>query len=89
MQSFIGSAVPADAPVSGITLQFLAWVQARPRTYAETMDAWRTSCPRLSAWEDATGAGLVVVAATARGAYGGAAVQLTPLGTATLNAAAP
>jgi hypothetical protein len=25
------------------------------------MDAWRTSCPRLSIWEDAVGDGLVAV----------------------------
>ena len=38
--------------------QFLEWLSARPRTYAETMEAWRTSCPRLSIWEDAEIAGL-------------------------------
>src|SRR6516162_9228283 len=36
-----------------IMIQFLAWVADRPRTYADAMDAWRTSCPRLSVWEDA------------------------------------
>jgi hypothetical protein len=36
-----------------LTLQLLAWLAERPRTYAETMEAWRTSCPRLSIWEDA------------------------------------
>jgi len=40
-------------------VQFLAWVAERERSYAETMDAWRTSCPRLSVWEDATLDGLV------------------------------
>jgi hypothetical protein len=39
--------------------QFLAWVDERPRSYTETMAAWRTSCPRLSVWEDATLDGLV------------------------------
>lgn len=42
-----------------LQLQFLAWVAERPRSYAETLDAWRTSCPRLPVWEDATGAGWV------------------------------
>lgn len=42
-----------------LKLQFLSWVAAQPRTYGETMDAWRTSCPRLSIWEDATEDGLV------------------------------
>jgi hypothetical protein len=56
-----------------LTLQFLAWVAERPRSYAETMEAWRTSCPRLPVWEDATSEGLVqrqsgnVVVLTARG----------------------
>ena len=39
--------------------QFLEWVAERPRTYHETMDAWRTSCPRISVWEDALHDGLV------------------------------
>ena len=43
----------------GLLQQFLAWVDARPRSYGETMDAWRTSCPRLSVWEDAVCDGLV------------------------------
>ena len=35
------------------TIEFLTWVSLRPRTYAETMEAWRSTCPRLSVWEDA------------------------------------
>ena len=42
-----------------LTLQFLAWLAERPRSYDEVMEAWRTSCPRLSVWEDAQLAGLV------------------------------
>jgi hypothetical protein len=42
-----------------IMLQFLAWVADRPRTYTDTMDAWRSTCPRLSVWEDAIIDGLV------------------------------
>lgn len=44
-----------------LTKQMLEWISQRPRTYAETMDAWRTSCPRLSIWEDALADGLVEV----------------------------
>ncbi len=36
-----------------LTLQFLDWLQMTPRTYDEVMAGWRTSCPRLSIWEDA------------------------------------
>jgi len=28
-------------------------VHERERTYTETIDAWRSHCPRLSVWEDA------------------------------------
>ena len=38
---------------------FLDWLDREPRTYADVMDAWRTSCPRLTVWEDAIDGGLV------------------------------
>jgi hypothetical protein len=44
-----------------IMLQFLSWVADRPRTYPQTMEAWRSTCPRLSVWEDAIIDGLVRV----------------------------
>ena len=44
-----------------LVVQFLRWVAERPRTYADVMDAWRTSCPRMSIWEDAQADGLVRV----------------------------
>ena len=46
-------------PTRLLTLQFLEWLAARPRTYAETMEAWRTSCPRMPVWEDAVDEGLI------------------------------
>ncbi len=42
-----------------LLLDFIEWVAKRPRTYAEVMEAWRTSCPRLTIWEDAVDQGLV------------------------------
>jgi hypothetical protein len=36
-------------------------VSARPRTYPETIDAWRTSCPQLTVWQDAVAGELVRV----------------------------
>ena len=69
----------------GLLLQFLAWVDARPRTYGETMDAWRTSCPRLSVWEDALGEGLVASNIDA-GRQADASVRLTAGGRARLRA---
>lgn len=44
-----------------LTVQLLSWIDERPRTYDETMDAWRTTCPRLTVWEDALSAGLVTI----------------------------
>lgn len=35
------------------------WVAAEPRPYAEVLEAWRTSCPRLTVWEEAIDRGLV------------------------------
>ena len=32
----------------------------KPRTHAEVMDTWRTSCPRLTVWEEAVDRGLVM-----------------------------
>lgn len=42
-----------------LTRQLLEWVGEKPRSYAETMEAWRTSCPRLTIWEDALSEGLL------------------------------
>ena len=69
-----------------LTLQFLDWVAVRPRTYAEAMDAWRSSCPRLSIWEDALGDGLVRIEPGAT--RNESQVVLTPRGRAVLEAAA-
>ena len=42
-----------------LTLQLLQWIGDNPRSYMETMEAWRTSCPRMTIWEDALGDGLI------------------------------
>lgn len=68
----------------GNLLQFLAWIAERPRTYAQTMDAWRSSCPRLSAWEDATANGLVDMARNSGDAHAEPVVILTQKGRALL-----
>ena len=39
---------------------FIEWLAAEPRSYSDVMEAWRTSCPRLTIWEDALDQGLVV-----------------------------
>jgi len=40
--------------VENLILDLVEWVGRKERTYHDTMDAWRTSCPRLPVWEDAT-----------------------------------
>lgn len=75
-------AIEASASQLGNLTQFLIWVAEQPRTYADIMETWRTSCPRLSAWEDATSNGLVDLA---RRPGGDAPVAtLTPKGRAWL-----
>ncbi len=46
-------------PVPALVLDLLEWLGSAPRPYAEVMDAWRTSCPRLPVWETADDLGLV------------------------------
>lgn len=43
-----------------LVLDLVEWVDKKPRLYNEVMDAWRTSCPRLSIWEDAVQSGLLI-----------------------------
>ena len=73
----------SDSDCTLLMAQFLHWVAERPRTYADVMDAWRTSCPRQSVSEDAQVASLVefdgeVVTLTLRGAVMLARVGRTP-----------
>ena len=35
------------------------WVAKKPRTCAEAIEVWRTSCPRLPVWEEAFDRGFV------------------------------
>jgi hypothetical protein len=78
---------PPTRNPSGNLLDLLGWIAARPRTYAEAMEAWRTSCPRLSAWEDAIDGGLVRVEEEGAGRQGDALVVLTGRGAALLGRA--
>ena len=42
-----------------LVLDFVEWIAASPRRYGDVMEAWKTSCPRLTIWEDAIDQGLV------------------------------
>ena len=46
-------------PTEALIHDLLTWLAPAPRPYAEVMEAWRTSCPRLTVWEDAVDQGLV------------------------------
>jgi hypothetical protein len=46
-------------PKEPLILDLVQWVAEAPKPYADVMDAWRTSCPRLTVWEDAVDRGLV------------------------------
>ncbi len=48
----------ADAP-DPLVLDLVEWVALEPRPYAAVLDRWRTSCPRLTVWEDALDRGFV------------------------------
>jgi len=47
--------------VEALVLDLLEWLARRDRSYEETMEAWRTSCPRLPVWEEANDLGLVSI----------------------------
>jgi hypothetical protein len=42
-----------------LVLDFVEWIAREPRLYSEVIAAWRTSCPRLTIWEDAADCGYV------------------------------
>jgi D-3-phosphoglycerate dehydrogenase / 2-oxoglutarate reductase len=69
------------SPPSALTIELLNWVAERPRTYDETMATWRTSCPRMPIWEDASSNGLVTLL-PGDGESNAPQVSLTPLGRA-------
>lgn len=74
LQLHYAPAMPT-APAA-LILDFLDWLAAGPKPYAETMEAWRTNCPRLTVWEDAVDAGYVA----RRQADGVVRVELTAAG---------
>jgi FAD binding domain len=71
--------------VENLILDLLEWAGRKERTYQETMDAWRTSCPKLPVWEDATERGPVETAFL----NGRSLVRVTPEGLALLKEKRP
>jgi hypothetical protein len=66
----------SDPVVESLILQLLEWLAKGNRSYQETMEAWRTSCPRLPVWEDAMDRGLICFEL----AQGISVVRATPAG---------
>ncbi|MCW5771207.1 MAG: hypothetical protein KIT16_06190 [Rhodospirillaceae bacterium] len=64
-----------------LILDLVEWVAKEPRSYDDVLEAWRTSCPRLTVWEDAVERGYVarIPVPGTRGL-----VQVTPQGLAFL-----
>lgn len=67
---------PTNPPNQALIHDLVNWIATQPRAYTEVMEAWRTSCPRLTIWEDATDLGylecfnkdgVAMVRATAQG----------------------
>ena len=49
----------SDDVIEALILDLLEWLANGERTYEEVMEAWRTSCPGLTVWEDANDRGLI------------------------------
>lgn len=47
-------------PVDALIVDLLEWIGPESRPYAEVIEAWRTSCPRLPVWEEANARGYIV-----------------------------
>jgi len=60
-----------------LVLDLVEWISQQPRAYEAVMATWRTSCPRLTIWEDALDNGLVV---RTRDPHNGARVEVTEKG---------
>jgi hypothetical protein len=69
--------------VDSLLLDLLEWIGPEPRPYTETLEAWRTSCPRLPVWEEANDRGFILrLHEPGRGAL----VSVSPAGAAHVRA---
>lgn len=50
----------AGPEVEALVLDLLEWIGPVARPYAEVLEVWRTSCPRLPVWEEALARGFLV-----------------------------
>jgi hypothetical protein len=81
-----GASNPAKDPViEALILDLLEWLAKGERSYEEVMEAWRTSCPRLTVWEDANDRGLIAT----EQANGRKLIRPSPSGLALLDQRSP
>ena len=66
--------------VDALIFDLLDYVACKERRYAELIEAWQTSCPKLPVWEEATDRGLIACVR----ANGQAIVRITDAGAALL-----
>jgi hypothetical protein len=66
-------ATATGSALDPLILDLVEWVAREPRAYADMLDAWRTSCPRLTVWEEAEERGFV----TRKSDAGGLKVHVT------------
>jgi hypothetical protein len=66
--------------VDSLIFDLLEFVAKGERSYAEVMEAWRTSCPKLPVWEDANDRGLIASELK----NGREVIRITPAGLALL-----
>jgi D-3-phosphoglycerate dehydrogenase len=66
--------------VDALIVDLLEYVAGKERDYAEVIEAWHTSCPKLPVWEEANERGLVTRARV----NGHAVVKITVAGAAFL-----
>jgi hypothetical protein len=62
--------------IEPLIFDLVEWVAKAPRSHTDVMNTWRTSCPRLTVWEDAVDRGLLV----RKNSPDGAIVEVTARG---------
>ena len=61
-----------------LVLDLVEWIGREPRLYSEVIETWRTSCPRLTIWEDAVDRGYVTRQPAAGQAYASRSPKAAP-----------
>jgi D-3-phosphoglycerate dehydrogenase len=68
--------MPASESMEVLISDLLEWLGPERRDYHDALEAWRTSCPRLPVWEEASNRGFMTRGYDAGRPF----VCVTPLG---------